>query len=173
MQEIKETRSSKPRDWTQVSCTAGGFFNHLGHQGSPKILEWVAYPFSRGSFQPRDWTQVSCIAGRFFTSWATREAGINKLINTSEETLVVKNPPGNAGDGTDESLISRLGRSPGGAHGNPHQHSCPENTLDRGAWWATVHRVTKSWTRLKRLSTQAYIHNTCIHMAFSILLGTK
>ena len=39
-----------------------------------RILEWVAFPFSRGSFQPRDWTQVSRIAGRFFTSWATREA---------------------------------------------------------------------------------------------------
>ena len=37
------------------------------------ILEWVAFPFSRGSSQPRDRTQVSCIAGRFFTSWATRE----------------------------------------------------------------------------------------------------
>ena len=39
-----------------------------------RILEWVAFPFSRGSSQPRDWTQVSCIAGGFFTSWATREA---------------------------------------------------------------------------------------------------
>ena len=39
-----------------------------------RILEWVAFPFSRGSSQPRDWTQVSCIVGRFFTSWATREA---------------------------------------------------------------------------------------------------
>ena len=38
-----------------------------------KILEWVAFPFSRGSSQPRDQTQVSLIAGRFFTSWATRE----------------------------------------------------------------------------------------------------
>ena len=36
-----------------------------------RILEWVAYPFSRGSSQPRDWTQVSCIAGGFFTSWVT------------------------------------------------------------------------------------------------------
>ena len=43
----------------------------------PRILEWVAFPFSRGSSQPRDWTQVSLIAGRFFSSWAswgTREA---------------------------------------------------------------------------------------------------
>ena len=38
------------------------------------ILEWVAFPFSRGSSQPRDWTQVSRIAGRFFTSWDKREA---------------------------------------------------------------------------------------------------
>ena len=39
-----------------------------------RILEWVAFPFSRGSFQPRDQTQVSRIAGGFFTNWATREA---------------------------------------------------------------------------------------------------
>ena len=39
-----------------------------------RILEWVAFPFSRGSSQPMDWTQVSCIAGGFFTSWATRES---------------------------------------------------------------------------------------------------
>ena len=47
---------------------------HLNHQGSPRILECVAYPFSSGSSQPMNWTGVSCIAGRFFTSWATREA---------------------------------------------------------------------------------------------------
>ena len=46
----------------------------LSHQGSPRILESVAYPFSSGSSQPRNWTRVSCIAGGFFTSWATREA---------------------------------------------------------------------------------------------------
>ena len=39
-----------------------------------RVLEWVAFPFSRGSSQPRDWTQVFRLAGRFFTSWATREA---------------------------------------------------------------------------------------------------
>ena len=46
----------------------------LSHQGCPRILEWIAYPFSRGSSQPRNQTRVSCIAGGFFTSWATREA---------------------------------------------------------------------------------------------------
>ena len=44
-----------------------------------RILEWVAFPFSRGSSQPRDQTQVSCIEGIFFTSWATREARNQKM----------------------------------------------------------------------------------------------
>ena len=47
---------------------------NLSHQGNPRILEWVAYPFSRGSSRPRNWTRVSCIADGFFTSWATRKA---------------------------------------------------------------------------------------------------
>ena len=46
----------------------------LSHQGSSRILKWVAYPFSSGSAWPRNRTRVSCIAGRYFTSWATREA---------------------------------------------------------------------------------------------------
>ena len=46
----------------------------------------------------------------------------------------------------DLGLIPGLGRSPGGGHGNPLQYSCLENPMDRGAWWATVHGVTKSWT---------------------------
>ena len=45
----------------------------LSHQGSPRILEWVAYPFSSGSSWPRNHTRVSCMAGRFFTNWAIRE----------------------------------------------------------------------------------------------------
>ena len=46
----------------------------LSHKGSPRILEWVAYPFSRKSSWPRNWTGVSYMAGRFFTNWAIREA---------------------------------------------------------------------------------------------------
>ena len=46
----------------------------LNHQGSPRIWEWVACPFSRGYSWPRNWTRVSCITRRFFTTWATREA---------------------------------------------------------------------------------------------------
>ena len=48
--------------------------HQLSHKGSPRILEWVAYPFSRGSSQHRNRTRVSCIASGFFTNWAMREA---------------------------------------------------------------------------------------------------
>ena len=41
------------------------------------------------------------------------------------------------------------GRYLGGGHGNPLQFSCLENPMDRGAWWAAVHRITKSWTQLR------------------------
>ena len=58
--------------------------------------------------------------------------------------LVVRNPPGNGGDIRDVVLIPGSGRSPGGGHGNPLQYSCPENSMDRGGWRATVHGVTKS-----------------------------
>ena len=87
--------SSWPRDPTRISHITGKLFTTeppgkrslkgkwflkygqiycLSHQGSQRILERVAYPFSRGFSQPRDRTGVSCIADRFFTSWATREA---------------------------------------------------------------------------------------------------
>ena len=61
---------------------------------------------------------------------------------------VVKNSPANAGDTRDAVSIPRLGKSPGGGNGNLLQYSCLENTKDRGAWWTTVHEVTKSWTCL-------------------------
>ena len=58
---------------------------------------------------------------------------------------VVKNLPANVGD---TGLIPGLGRSPGGGNGNPLQDSCLENAMDRGAWSAIVHGVTKSQTQL-------------------------
>ena len=54
----------------------------------------------------------------------------------------------NAGVTGDTSLIPGSGRSSGGGNGSPLQYSCQENPMDRGAWWATVHGVTKSWTWL-------------------------
>ena len=53
----------------------------LSHKGSPRILEWVAYPFCRGSSWSRNQTRVSCIAGRFFINWAMREAQLTFFFN--------------------------------------------------------------------------------------------
>ena len=61
----------------------------------------------------------------------------------------------NAGDTGDTGSILGSRRSPGGGHGNPLQYSCLENPMDRGAWLATVHGVTKSQTWLKQLSMHA------------------
>ena len=68
---------------------------------------------------------------------------------------MVKNLPVNAGDIRDLGSIPGLGRSPGGGHSNLLQYSCLENPKNRGAWRAIVHRVSKSQTRLERLSMHA------------------
>ena len=62
--------------------------------------------------------------------------------------LVVKKPSASAGDIRDLGLIPGWGRSPGGGHDNPLQYSCLENPMDRGAWWAIVHGLTKNQTQL-------------------------
>ena len=61
---------------------------------------------------------------------------------------MVENSPANAGDARDVSSVSRSGRFPGVGNGNILQYSCLENSMDRGARWATVHGITKSWTQL-------------------------
>ena len=64
---------------------------------------------------------------------------------------MVKNLPAIKGD---PGLIPELGRFPGEGNGNTLKHSCLENSIDRGAWWATVHGVAESWTRLNNYYTQ-------------------
>ena len=59
---------------------------------------------------------------------------------------MIKNLPAIAGDVRDTGSIPGSGRSSGRGHGHPLQYSCLENPMDRGAWWATVHRVAKSQT---------------------------
>ena len=74
---------------------------------------------------------------------------------SSQVALVVKNPPASAGDIRDPGSIPESGKSPGGGHGTPLQHSCLENPMDKAAWQAPVHGVTESWTCLKQLSAHA------------------
>ena len=68
------------------------------------------------------------------------------VLQTSQVVLVVKNPAANAGDARDAGSIPELGRPSRVGSDNPLQYSCLENSMDRGAWQFTDHRVTKSQT---------------------------
>ena len=84
--------------------------------------------------------------------------------------LVVKNPPANTGGTRDTGSIPGLWSSPGEGSGNPLQYSCLVNPMDRGAWRAIVHGVTKSWMWLKRLSTHACINYLLDYTKYAFLL---
>ena len=70
------------------------------------------------------------------------------MLGAFQVVLVVKNLPANAGDARDAGLTPESGRSPRGGNGTPLQYSCVNNPMDRRAWKATVHGVSKSWTQL-------------------------
>ena len=90
------------------------------------------------------------------------------LQGASQVAPVIKNSPVNAGDIRNVGSIPESGRSPGGGHGNPPQYSCWDNPMDRGAW-QTVHRVAKSQTQPKRLSTHTGKPEKSSTVKFSLL----
>ena len=74
---------------------------------------------------------------------------------------VVKNPPASSGGARDVGSIPGSGRFPGEVNSNPIQYSCLEKPIDRGAWWAKVHRVAKSQTWM---SMHAHTCKTEVHL---------
>ena len=103
-------------------------------------------------------------------SWVSIQINSNSLLpglrqiiepihGASQVGLMVKNSHASAGDMRDTGLIPVSGRSPGEGHGSTLQCSCLENSMDRGAWRATGHRVTKSQTWLKWLSPHAHAYS--------------
>ena len=82
---------------------------------------------------------------------------------------LVKNTPANAGDTRDVGSIPGSGRSPGEGNSKPFQYSCLENSMDRGAWRATVHEVVKSQTQL---SEHACMH-ACTHRIRGSRAGSR
>ena len=86
---------------------------------------------------------------------------LHTVCQASQVALVVKNPPANSRDIRVRGSTHGSGRSPGEGHGNPLQHSCLENPMDKEAWQITVLMVTKSQTTQKRLRTH-------VHILFSI-----
>ena len=100
--------------------------------------------------------------------WVTEQ---EQQHRTSQVVLVVRNPPANEGNVRDLGSGSGLKRSTGGWHDYPFQYSCLENLMDSGAWRVIVHRVAKSWTRLKHLACMhtiwfsSYILNSCFSVS--------
>ena len=71
---------------------------------------------------------------------------LSEGLRSSQVELMVKNLPAHAGDAKDVGSIPGSGKSPGAGNGNPLQYSCLENSMERGAWQATVHGVAKNRT---------------------------
>ena len=98
--------------------------------------------------------------------WCCKELDMNEQLNNNSNSnncegrafqmvLVVKNPPVNAGETGDASLIPEWGRSPEEGHGKALQYSCLENQMERGTRQATVHSVRKNQTGVKQFSMHA------------------
>ena len=87
------------------------------------------------------------------TVWHGDKFTIGRRHRDSQVAVAVMNPSANVGDIRGVDSIPGLRRSPGGEHGNPLKCSCLENPMDRGAWQATVQRVTQSQTQLKQIRT--------------------
>ena len=88
------------------------------------------------------------------------------IINISSDSSAC-----NAGDAGDEGSTPGSERSPGAGHGNPLQHFCLENPMDRGAWRATVHGAAKSQTRLEQVRMHIYIHHV-LHFSRTLLVSS-
>ena len=147
--------SSHPRDRTHVSCIGTWILYHWATREAPKgsMAKWDLRRCAQHRCQGQGWNYCrvmgcGCLSRRVLRSSLL----LLMTVRASQVALGLKSMPANVGDVRDMGSIPRLGRSPGGGSGNPLQCSCLENTMDRGIWWATVHRGAESRTRPKWLS---------------------
>ena len=113
-----------------------------GGNGNPLQCSCLENPRDRGAW----WAAIYGVAQsrtrlKRLSSSSSNDIGWGFPAGTG-----VKNPSASAGDTGDAGSIPGSGRSPGGGNGNPLQYSCLENPVDKGAWWVTVHGVTKNQT---------------------------
>ena len=143
------------RPWCWERLRTGGEGDDRGWDGqmaSSTPCTWVWVDSGSWWWAGRPGTLRFMGSQRVRHDWATE---LNWCTMACQVVLVIKNPPANAGDVKDTGLMPGSERSPRGGHGNPLQYSCLENPMDKGAWWATVHRVTNNRTWPKWLSKHA------------------
>ena len=109
-----------------------------------------------------------CLAGSISQMFASGFAIVTIVTGASQVATVVGNPPANAGDIRDSGSVCGSGRSPRGGHGNPLQHSCLENPVDRGAWRATVHGSHTELDMTERLCIHACMIITTMFVELKI-----
>ena len=108
----------------------------------PSMWQLFGCPESSYFFYMVQWKNMNELFGQCYVH---RSPALMLYLNFPSGSLI-KNLPASAGDTRDEGSIPGSGRSPGVGNGNQLQYSCLENPMNRGAWQATVHGVTKSWT---------------------------
>ena len=121
-------------------CLQNSFL--FGWTDCKKALFWAMHSQARARFW---WVHDGGSPGSFCR-------GPGGFTGPFQPGSVVKILLANAGNVRDAGSITGSGRSPGGGHSNPLHYSCLENHMDRGAWWATFHRVAKNQTRMKQHS---------------------
>ena len=124
----------------------------LSHQGSPRILEWVACLFSRGSFQPRNWTGVSCIAGGLFTSWVVHIYSFFRLLYIIGYCKILNNVP------SASIFISNIGHNfLGNFYCQLLLAKIIGNNFLFSVWYLCLVLVS-GWRQHHRMSLEVYLH---------------
>ena len=125
-----------------------------GGNGSPLQYSCLKNPMDRG-----DWQATVCRAAKSWTRLKRHSmhkpgpSSASVVAQSLKNSPVMQETACSAGDTREASSLPGSGRSPGVVNGNPLQYSCLKNPMDRGAWWATVHRVAKSQAQLSNWTT--------------------
>ena len=127
-------------------CLWGPLSLRHNYHGCHWMLHLSLMPACQTTFLPFTALSTSVQPILFCTEPVFLFLGIELFLRASQMVLVVKSPSANAEYVRDVGSVPGSGRSPGGGHGNALQYCCLENLMDRRAWWATVHRATKSRT---------------------------
>ena len=180
--------SSQPRDRSQVSCI-GRWILYYWATGQA-LLSWYMNPYEKCCLSLTKELELLAVGRKVGTSskllwlndensifwfWngqrlsgdqATKRPGMCKY-NLSDVFPGGSDSKASACNAGDPGLIPGSGRSPGEGNDTPLQYSCLENPMDGGAWWATVHRVTKNWTQLSNFTLFEYSHSIISKSTFS------